>query len=82
MLKLVVYLAINGSGSSVSESVNVVSLSMNCSRNLLYALPYVFSSKVDSYIHRILHQIIFVLAKLKIYCILMIVNVPNLTVLN
>ena len=52
-VKTCVHLAINGSGSSVSESINVVSQSMNCNRNLLYALPSVFSSKVESYIHRI-----------------------------
>ena len=47
------HLAINGSGSSVSESINVVSQSMNCNRNLLYGQPSVFSSNVHSYIHRI-----------------------------
>ena len=51
--KTCVHLAINSSGSSVSESINVVSQSMNCNRNLLYVLPSVFSSKVDSDIHRI-----------------------------
>ena len=52
VLKLV-HFAINGSGCSVSASINVVSQSMNFNRNLLYALSSVFSSKVDSYIHRI-----------------------------
>ena len=52
-VKTCVHLAINGSGSSVSESINVVPQAMNCDRNLLYAPPSVFSSKVDSYIHRI-----------------------------
>ena len=52
-IKTGVHLATNGSGSSVSESINVVSQSMNCNRNLSYALPSVFSSKVDSYIYRI-----------------------------
>ena len=52
-VKTCIHLAINGSGSSVSESINVVSQSMNCNRNLVYALPSVLSSKVDSYIHRI-----------------------------
>ena len=52
-VKTCVHLALNGSGSSVSESINVVSQSMNCNRNLLYALPSVFSSKVESYIDRI-----------------------------
>ena len=52
-VKTCVHLVINGSGSSVSERINVVSQSMNCNRNLLYAPPSVFSSKVDSYIHRI-----------------------------
>ena len=52
-VKTCVHLAINGSGSSVSGSINVVSQSMNCNRNLLYALPSVFSSKAESYIHRI-----------------------------
>ena len=69
-VKTCVHLVINGSGSSVSERINVVSQSMNCNRNLLYAPPSVFSSKVDSYIHRIyIAPDYFVLATLKIYCI-------------
>ena len=41
-IKICVDLAINGSGSSVSESINVISQSMYCNRNLLYALPSFF----------------------------------------
>ena len=75
--KSCVHLAINGSGSSVASQ------SMYCNRNLLYALPIVFVVRLILIsMEFIVHQIIFVLATLKIYCILGIVNIPNLTVLN
>ena len=47
-VKTCVHLAINGRWSSVSKSINVVSQSI-----LLYVQPSVFSSQVDSYIHRL-----------------------------
>ena len=52
-VKTCVHLAIKGSDSSVSESINVLSQSVNCNRNLLHDVSSVFSSTVDSYIHRI-----------------------------
>ena len=48
-----VNLAIKNSGSSVSESINVISQTLYCNRNLIYALPSVFSSKADSNANRI-----------------------------
>ena len=46
-------IAINGSGSSVSNNINVVTEFFQCNRNTVWAMPSVFKSVLDNYIDNI-----------------------------
>ena len=46
-------LAINGSGSSVSNTINVVTEFFQCNRNTVWAMRSVYKSVVDNYVDNI-----------------------------
>ena len=53
LVKMCCNLAINGSGSSVSNNINVVTEFFQCNRNTVWAMPSVFKSVVDNYVDKI-----------------------------